>query len=139
MKLDLKDLGFEPSAELVLLGDEVKLNVIRFSSEKGVYAMVLGGVVKYVGQTKMNFYRRIYGYSNPGPSQQTNIRVNELLRKALRGTPNRKCEVWFIPDARIERGRFKLWLGETTLEGSPDQMILERVLIQALDPEWNRK
>lgn len=139
MELDLTELGFEPSAELVLFGDDIKSNVIRYSTETGVYAMVLDGEVKYVGQTKNELKRRMYFYAKPGPTQQTNIRINALLRKVLGVSPAKKCEVWFLPDARIAEGRFRLTIGNGQLEGQPDQMIVERVLIQLLDPEWNRK
>jgi hypothetical protein len=38
----------------------------------------------YVGETD-NLGRRIYGYLNPGPSQQTNLRMNAELKELVAG------------------------------------------------------
>ncbi len=134
----LGDLGFELSAAFTLKGGNLELDVFMHQREKGVYAFALGNDVKYIGETRLEFYRRVYFYKNPGPTQQTNIRVNGLLREGLESESSKTCEVWFLPEAKIESGSLRLRLGESWLEEVPDISVAERVLITHLHPEWNR-
>lgn len=134
----LGELGFEPSAKFTLVDKNLELDVFLHQREKGVYAFALGSEVKYIGETRQEFYRRVYFYKNPGPTQQTNIRVNRLLLEALKSGSRKECEVWFLPESRITKGSLHLRLAESSLSETPDISIVERVLITHFGPEWNR-
>lgn len=47
----------------------------------GVYAFALAGRVVYVGIASQSLRKRLYFYGKPGPSQGTNIRLNEIIRQ----------------------------------------------------------
>lgn len=68
--LELKEGKLVPP----LLPDEPGVYLLRGADVDGPYG--------YVGESD-RLRRRWYQYGNPGPSQQTNIRINELLRNEL--------------------------------------------------------
>ncbi len=137
----LRKLGFVPSGALTWGGDQVglELSVFSHSRDRGVYGLVIDEEIQYVGKTGLEFYRRVYSYKNPGPSQQTNIRINRLLTESLPLSSDRKCEIWFLPDERIRQGKLRLQLGDSLLEIEPDRSIVERALISHVGPAWNRE
>jgi hypothetical protein len=69
----------------IALDDAGKLLFPVAPTVPGLYRMCLSnasGTRHYIGEA-MNLRRRFAHYRNPGPSQQTNIRVNEVLRTHL--------------------------------------------------------
>jgi hypothetical protein len=48
-----------------------------------LYSFVTNGIIKYIGKTTIHLSKRMYGYQNPGPSQTTNIRVNDKIKNCL--------------------------------------------------------
>jgi len=48
-----------------------------------LYAYVINRQIKYIGQTVMELKQRLYGYKKPGPTQSTNIRLNELIKNVI--------------------------------------------------------
>ncbi len=93
-----------------------------------LYAFVAGRDVLYVGKTSRPLKKRLYGYSNPGPTQNTNIACNrKILEEIMSG---KVIEVY----ARI---------GETTQQRIGTFQIseaaaLEDAIIRDLQPPWNR-
>ncbi|MCO8271808.1 hypothetical protein M1L60_14515 [Actinoplanes sp. TRM 88003] len=76
-------------AGTVVLDGQGKLTFERLEQTAGLYRLTLTGSVTgrrpqiYVGETD-NLRRRLAGnYRNPGPSQQTSLRINALLRAHL--------------------------------------------------------
>lgn len=56
---------------------------ITLPNQAGVYAFAINGVVQYVGPASRSLRQRLGFYRKPGPSQTTNIRLNELIRGHL--------------------------------------------------------
>ena len=86
----------------VRLDSTAKLEFPRLSTRPGVYASRFIGQDRptiYIGETE-NIQRRIAHYRNPGPSQQTNIRLNQKIRSHLRA--NDHVTVHLITRARLE-------------------------------------
>jgi excinuclease UvrABC nuclease subunit len=108
----LKETGMKPVGQFSMAGGELDLELGEAHEKKGVYLFVVDGQVKYVGETKKGLKKRLYGYTNPGPSQLTNIRVNSELKNVLSG--GKKAEIWFL--------EIKHW---------------ETELIERFRPEWN--
>lgn len=53
---------------------------IDLPDRPGVYAFAIDGVVQYVGLASKSLRQRLGFYRKPGPSQRTNIRLNEIIR-----------------------------------------------------------
>jgi len=135
---ELKSLRFELSGRFFLEGKKVKPKLLAHKRERGVYALVVGEAVKYVGETANNLQGRANQYAKPSASQKGDLRVNRLLKSEglSRGLA---CEIWFLSDRTIEKGRLWLDMGGTRIEGSPDPATVKRTLISRWDPNWNRR
>ena len=94
-------------------------------SDSGVYAFVLDDEVTYIGVTLGPLSKRLYGYSLPGPTQRTNIRLNAMIQEAL--AEGHALRVLF---ASPEPVTWRSWPVETSLD-------LERGLIGLFRPRWN--
>lgn len=69
----------------VSLTDDGRPLLPKLSKEPGIYRMNFRTADKssvYIGETD-NLNRRAYHYRNPGPSQKTSLRINEMLRREL--------------------------------------------------------
>ncbi len=79
------DFDFEVVGQISVGADE-KLRFPSLPTTPGVYRFRLLGrsesTSAYIGETD-NLRRRAYHYRNPGPSQQTNIRMQSRLRSHL--------------------------------------------------------
>jgi hypothetical protein len=77
---------WQSADEVRMHGDKVVLP--QLTARPGIYRFRIehreGSVSFYVGETD-NLFRRMGHYRNPGPSQQTNVRLNELLRALQNG------------------------------------------------------
>jgi hypothetical protein len=77
------------AARVVLDGDGM-LSFPRVAAMPGLYRFARPGTVPnqrpsvYIGETN-NLRRRMTGYRHPGPTQDTNLRINALLRECLVG------------------------------------------------------
>lgn len=55
-------------------------HAIDLPVKAGVYAFAIDGIVRYVGLASKSLRQRLGFYRKPGPSQRTNIRLNEIIR-----------------------------------------------------------
>jgi hypothetical protein len=91
-----------------------------------LYAFVSNGDIKYIGKTTRTLNSRMYGYQNPGPTQNTNIRVNALLRQYIEA--NLPVDIIIHTDnGLLSYGGFKINIAAG----------LEDTLIYETNPEWN--
>ena len=77
---ELISLGFEESGYFQRQPGGLSLELPKHKAEKGCYAFVVGDSIRYVGVTKRSLLSRMYGYKNPGPTQQTNQRINPKIK-----------------------------------------------------------
>jgi hypothetical protein len=76
------------AAARITLDEGGKLTFGALETAPGLYRMMLTGInltrpKVYIGETD-NLRRRLVGnYRNPGPTQQTSLRINALLREHL--------------------------------------------------------
>lgn len=54
----------------------------------GVYAFAVAQVVVYVGVATIGLAKRLYFYTKPGPTQPTNLRLNQLIKTELAMRPS---------------------------------------------------
>jgi hypothetical protein len=127
-------LGFERSGNFKQIGGSVDYTIQQHSSENGCYLFVLDDRILYVGLTRNTLRNRIYQYCNPGPSQQTNIRVNELLKTELRDQPG--IDIYYNPEEKIKR--LVLNVEGYGVSVGMDVSLMERLMIKVIDPPWNR-
>lgn len=69
----------------VRFDEQGKLEFPRLPSSPGAYALRFAGAgapTKYIGETD-NLQRRVSQYRTPGPSQLTNIRLNQGIHDHL--------------------------------------------------------
>jgi hypothetical protein len=68
----------------------------------------------------------MYGYSNPGPTQNTNIRINRVIRDNI--SRNQAIDIFAFNETEVtKRGIFILSIPAA----------LEDSIIEELAPEWN--
>lgn len=137
----LQRLGFEKSAKFWWDKDGLELEMRKHSREKnGVYALVINNKLMYIGKTHSEFYRRIYGYKNPGPSQKTNRRINEKMREKLKSQGVSKiCQCWYLPKEKIYNSEIHLDIGKEKLDINSGPETVERLLISYFQPLWNKE
>lgn len=92
-----------------------------------LYSFVSGNEILYIGKTTIALRDRMYQYQRPGPSQRTNIRVNEAIAGRL--ADGATIEIHVLPDpGDMEYRGFHLNLAAG----------LEDSLISDLKPTWNK-
>jgi len=84
----LLNAGFVHASRWMLDPDGYLKVDAPLSKEIGVYAFVMDGVVVYVGVATGGLKGRLYGYQRPGIGQQTNLRLNDVIKTELAKTPN---------------------------------------------------
>lgn len=94
--------------------------------DPGVYAFVVGGLVKYVGLTTSGFQRRMYNYQKPGATQRTSLRLNRLIAEQL-GAGD-AVEIYIAVPPPLEWNGLPI----NTAAG------LEAGLIEMIQPPWNK-
>jgi hypothetical protein len=120
-------LGFINVGHWSLTKSNLKYQLSSHQTAKNVlYSFISNGVIKYIGKTTMELNKRMYGYQNPGPSQTTNIRVNEKIKGLL--LSDQPVDIFILVDnGLLKYGDFKINLAAG----------LEDTLIYELSPEWN--
>lgn len=79
-----------------------KLRFPVATSGPGLYRFTIDDSQVYVGESE-NVQRRFQHYRTPGPSQQTNIRMNRIFSEALRRRRNRRCHRYLGGSRRQQR------------------------------------
>lgn len=124
----LIEIGFKPVGTFKLNKEgELELLLEKHKTSNNViYTILINSDPKYVGKTTRTLYQRMMGYINPGPTQSTNIRINELIKKELRR--NNTAEIFaFVDTGLVKYGKFNLNLASG----------LEDSIIEVLNLEWN--
>ncbi len=75
--------GFKEVGEWELNEARDLTHAIDLPRTPGVYAFAINGIVQYVGLASKSLHQRLGFYRKPGPSQRTNIRLNEVIRGHL--------------------------------------------------------
>lgn len=128
---ELLKLGFQHVGDFFFNGKKVRFFLTNYKNSRGSYAFVVNQTVKYIGITKNNLYARMSGYRNPGPSQQTNKRINAIIRKTA------KVEIHFLPESEISEFITVIRRNDLEKQIPTDMHIFERFLISQFEPEWN--
>ena len=105
---------------------EFKLDSER-SAYNVLYSFVSNDSILYIGKTTITLGERMYQYQRSGPSQRTNIRVNEAITKMIKS--GSAVDIYALPDpGDMEYKGFHLNLAAG----------LEDSLIRELKPSWNK-
>jgi hypothetical protein len=129
---ELLKLGFQHVGDFFLEGNKLRFFLNSYKNDTGSYAFVVDQAVKYVGATKNTLYARMNGYKNPGPSQETNKRINPKIAKAGR------VQIYFLPESDIAKFVTIIQRNEIEKQIPTDMSMFERFLISMFKPEWNR-
>jgi hypothetical protein len=123
----LLSIGFINVGHWDLADGNLKYHLTSHQLAKNVlYSFVSNGEIKYIGKTTMQLTKRMYGYQNPGPTQNTNIRVNEKIKGLLQS--NQPIDIFILVDnGLLKYGDYKISLAAG----------LEDALIYKISPKWN--
>lgn len=123
----LLNIGFINVGHWTFDTERIKYHLTSHQTAKNVlYSFIANGVIKYIGKTTLQLTKRMYGYQNPGPSQTTNIRVNQKVKDLLK--LNQPLDIFILVDnGLLKHGDFKINLAAG----------LEDTLIYQINPEWN--
>jgi len=123
----LTDIGFRRVGEWQIVNETITPYLTDLSNSANIlYAFISNGEVLYVGKTTQPLKRRMYGYQNPGPTQNTNIKGNRLILELLSNGKN--IEIYALAhDSDHHFGVFHLNLAAG----------LEDSIISTLKPKWN--
>lgn len=81
----LKTIGFSKVGLWALNREQLQLHLIAGQKLKpALYAFIADEKILYVGKTSRYLPKRLYHYQKPGPTQSTNIRMNNNLREYLK-------------------------------------------------------
>jgi hypothetical protein len=117
--------GFKEVGEWELNSASDLKHLVDVPGRAGVYAFAIDGIVQYVGLASKSLRQRLGFYRTPGPSQRTNVRLNEIIRAHL--GEGRRVQVLIAHPPDIE------WNG-LKISGSEG---LEAGLIGQFDMPWN--
>ena len=129
---ELSKLGFKRVGNFSFEDKKLSFYLDQNKNEKGSYAFVINGTVKYVGVTKNSLYARMNGYKNPGPSQETNKRVKPEL--VMAGS----TLIYFLPESEISKLATVIRGNDWERQLPTDMETFERFLISLFKPAWNR-
>jgi len=127
----LLKLGFRHVGDFFFDGKKVQFILTNYKNGRGSYAFVVDQTVKYVGVTKNTLYARMNGYRNPGPSQETNKRINAIMHQPS------KVAIYFLPESEISKFTTTIRKNEIEMQIPTDMHTVERLLISKFEPEWN--
>lgn len=93
----LIDFGFKKIGYWYFENNQLRFELFQDIHQRNVlYSFVCDGYVKYIGKTVQPINQRLNGYKNPGSTQRTNIRINELLLKSL--SKREKIDIYILID-----------------------------------------
>ena len=125
----LTDIGFRKAGEWKISSDGIIPNITELANAQNIlYAFISDGMVLYVGKTTQSLKKRMSGYQNPGPTQNTNIKGKKFIIEYL--SSGRRIEIYGLPDDGLQQiGVFHLNLAAG----------LEDSIISILKPIEDRK
>lgn len=125
----LKSIGFNKVGLWAIDSGRLSLHLFSMRDARpALYAFVCGQEIKYIGKTSRKLFSRLYLYSRPGPSQSTNIRLNNLIISAIRDES--VIDIYaFSTDERKHIGDFTLDIPAA----------LEDDIIRKVSPNWNKR
>ena len=128
---ELLKFGFKHVGNFVRMESGIRFSLTNSKSDTGSYAFVVDQNVMYVGVTKNTLHTRMNGYKNPGPSQETNKRINPKIANAGR------VQIYFLPESEIGKFTTIIRRGDIEKQIPTDMNTFERFLISMFRPEWN--
>ncbi len=129
---ELLKLGFGNVGNFCLKEQKLQFSLSNCRNSTGSYLFVVGQKVMYVGVTKNTLYRRMNGYENPGPSQETNKRIKPKIVQAG------GVQIYFLSEGAIAKFQTIIQRDNIKKEVPMDLNMFERILISWLKPSWNR-
>ena len=122
----LINAGFKSYGGWALTDDGINFKG-KLPREPGVYAHIVDGDVYYIGRSLKGFRHRMGHYRKPGPTQSTSIRINGLIKTALKSGKTVETLAAF-PEP-------------TTWNTLPVDVVsgLETGLVAKLRPPWNKQ
>jgi hypothetical protein len=125
----LQDIGFQKAGHWLSKNGTVDFVLERFSDCSNVlYAFVDNDSIKYIGKSTNTLHQRMQQYKTPGPSQSTNIKNRDNIKKELES--GNSIEIYVFVDLGLfSYGGFRINLAEG----------LETSMINDIQPDWNRK
>ena len=123
----IQEIGFTQTGKWIIEGSIISFDIQeKINSKNSLYAFIIEEEVMYVGKTTNWFLNRMKGYSKPGPSQNTNIRINKNIIEAIE--KKHRVFVYVLPESNLLKyGSFSLSITEG----------LEHSIISDINPEWN--
>ena len=129
---DLLDWGFVHVGDFAFSENKLQFHLESSKEDTGSYVFVANGRIVYVGITKNALYARMNGYKNPGPSQETNKRINPKITAA------KNVSIYFLSSADIAKFTTLIRGNQKERQMPTELIIFERFLISQFKPIWNR-
>jgi hypothetical protein len=126
--IKLQEIGFQKAGCWVQKSENIDFELEeRFVKCSPVlYAFIIDGLIKYVGETTKTLQNRMQQYKTPAPTQSTNIKNRENIKKELEFGNSVEIYV-FVDSGLLSYGGYKINLARG----------LEKSIIDDLNPEWN--
>jgi hypothetical protein len=123
----LLEIGFVPTGNWSIAANQIQPELVCHQQATNlIYCFVVNAVPVYFGITRNALSIRMYQYANPGKSQSTNIRINELIKNELQAQST--VEIFtFIDKGLLKFGDFAINLS----------LGLEETLISRYNTSWN--
>lgn len=123
----LIQIGFEEVGHWYLYNDGIGFILHKHKQARDcLYAFTCEDSVLYIGKTTKTLFQRMVGYSNPGPSQKTNIRNHQLIKETFQRGPI--VDIFaFVPEETMSYRGFQVNIAAG----------LEDSLIAYFKPPWN--
>jgi hypothetical protein len=125
----LQNIGFQKVGNWFLESERLDFKLEKFIDCSNIlYAFIVNGSIKYVGKSTKTLRERMQQYKTPGPTQSTNIKNNDNIKKEL--CSGKSVDIYVFVDAGLfSYGGFRISLAEG----------LETSIIENIKPDWNGK
>ncbi|MDR0558185.1 MAG: GIY-YIG nuclease family protein [Treponema sp.] len=125
----LQNIGFQKVGNWLLEFEKLDFKLEKFVDCSNVlYAFIVNDSIKYVGKSTKTLRERMQQYKTPGPTQSTNIKNNDNIKKELRS--GKFVDIFvFVDTGLFSYGGFRINLAEG----------LETSIIANIKPDWNEK
>jgi hypothetical protein len=122
------NIGFQRAGYWLLNGATVDFILEKFYDCNNVlYAFIVDDSIKYIGKSIKTLQQRMQQYKTPGPSQSTNIKNRDNIKRELES--GKSVEIYcFVDSGLFSYGGLRINLAEG----------LETSMITEIQPDWNR-